>query len=353
MTTYNLVAAGDSITQTIRSVSATWLGGDTLITVGDTAALRVGDLITDDGAIGGTLEGAAITAIVNATQIRTAVTNPLGINQMATITFRSIWKYDQQVKDALAALYPGDTWNLVNNGASGWTSNDVWTNFSTVIGDESPSVVLLMVGTNDAYRAREGAPGDGANYSPLAVRARVENIIRSSLALTDSGSAPTRVVVLTPPPASEQADGYTLWRHRETLNGIAGAVMDAARGIPGVSVVDAWRLMQDANASWKTAYLYDGLHVDTAGHDLLADLALPAVLAELKRVYPTQRRIDPVATFATERIITAAGTHVTLTPATETDAAVAVTFTRTAAPVTPSPPEDPGYRLTFDIGPYL
>ena len=372
MATYNLVAIGDSITQTVRDAFVTWAAGSASLNVGDSSALRVGDTITAQAtSFTPTLVGKTVTSIVNSSTVTINATNPIGLSQFGTVTIKSLWKYDQQVKDALAAAYPSDTFNLVNNGASGWTSNDLISNFSTIAGDETPSVVMCMIGTNDAYRAREGAPGDGANYSPDQVRARVRSLITQIRALTGPSGYASRVILMTPPPASEQADGFTLWRHQETLNSIAGAVMDSASGIGGVSVIDVWRLLQDASpTTWKTDYLYDGLHVNQAGHTLIAGWVLPTLIAELKGGAPTSRAIYSVASYASSRTIdsaTATATRGSVTASgnsasdvgTTSDSASRAGATASgisAADVgetAPPPPPAPGYSMYFDLSPFL
>lgn len=194
----------------------------------------------------------------------------------------SVWP--TRVQSGVAAALPTQTVSLVNNAVGGTTSYDLLSAYATAIGDEQPSVVVLMHGTNDAWYDDPlgGYPrGDGADYSASAFQTRLATLVDNALGLTDASGHRTRVVLCTPPPAAVQADGTSLWRDSVRLS----AMRDAVRAVAvakGVRYVDPWGAIQAADPSgWKTTYLNDGVHLKSAGQQIVADLVQAAVLAEL------------------------------------------------------------------------
>ena len=222
----------------------------------------------------------------------------------------SVWP--TRLRSALAAALPGDTVTLTNNAVGGQCSGDLETNYATYIGDESPSLVVIVYGTNDAYYddPLNGYPhGDGKDHSASAFQTRMTTIVNNALALTDASGRRSRVILCSPPPCSVQADGLTYWRDAVRLNAIRASAAAVATAT-GCTYVDLWTSMQ-VPASWKADYLLDGLHMTSAGQQAIADAVLTPALTALGVV--------------------------SLTPATETDAAQPLTFSLRTAGLTLDP----------------
>lgn len=199
----------------------------------------------------------------------------------------SMWP--TRVLAAARVSLPHDTITLTNNGHGGTASYDLYANRATDIEDESPSVVVIVHGTNDAYYddPLNGYPrGDGQDYSAASWRTRMDTIVANALALTDASGRGTRVVVCSPPPAHAQSyPGAFSWRDTTKLQAIRDQAADLVSdlGRYQVEYVDLHTRMQD-NASWETAYIDTadgGIHLNDAGCGEAARLILPAVVRAL------------------------------------------------------------------------
>lgn len=184
---------------------------------------------------------------------------------------------------------PYDTIGGVNNGVGSTASYDLYTNRATQINDESPSVVVIVHGTNDAYYddPLNGYPrGDGQDYSATSWRTRMDTIVTEALALTDAAGRATRVVVCSPPPAHAQSyPGSLSWRDTARLTAIRDQAADLVNDFANsrVQYVDLHTGMT-ANASWETAYIDTadgGVHLNDAGCAEAARLITVAVVRAL------------------------------------------------------------------------
>lgn len=198
----------------------------------------------------------------------------------------SMWP-SRVVLGARASL-PHDTIGGVNNGVGSTASYDLYANRATQINDESPSVVVIVHGTNDAYYddPANGYPrGDGQDYGAASWRTRMDTITTEALALTDASGRGARVVICSPPPAHPQSyPGSLSWRDNTRLSAIRDQAEDlvADRADYRVQFVDLLTGM--SVSGWETAYIDTadgGVHLNDAGCAAAARLILPAVVRAL------------------------------------------------------------------------
>lgn len=213
------------------------------------------------------------------------------------------------------AAFPADTISNVNNALGSTASYDVLNTFATKIGDESPTVLVIQIGTNNPYYNNgPGYPrGDGQDYSPTGWRTHIQTVVEDALELTDPNGAQTRVVLCSPPPAhAESYPGSGSWRDPVQLEAIRDQAEDLASDLgERVTFVDLWTEMQ-TNPSWETVYIDTadgGVHMSDAGQQACADLIAPAVIAA---VQATRDELTSPA------VASSAATDVTTTSATIT-----------------------------------
>lgn len=198
----------------------------------------------------------------------------------------SMWP--SRVVLAARVSLPYDTIGGVNNGVGSTASYDLYANRATQINDESPSVVVIVHGTNDAYYddPLNGYPrGDGQSYSAASWRTRMDTIVSEALALTDASGRGTRVVICSPPPAHPQSyPGSLSWRDTVRLEAIRDQAADLVSDLADyrVQYVDLHTGMQDTG--WETLYIDTadgGVHLSDDGCAKAARLILPAVVRAL------------------------------------------------------------------------
>ncbi|KAJ2557813.1 isoamyl acetate-hydrolyzing esterase [Coemansia sp. RSA 1933] len=161
--------------------------------------------------------------------------------------------------------------DIVNRGFSGYTSRHGRILLPRILQSDNapgskPRLVTILFGSNDAQFAPYKA------HVPLAeFRANIEFMVRSV--------SSTRLVLITPPPIaagpfarSKAEKGTPVDRSIEVTRQYAEAVRQVAREHQ-LPCVDLWPAMEPNPDD----YLWDGLHLNANGNDLLFKLLMQTV----------------------------------------------------------------------------
>jgi len=183
--------------------------------------------------------------------------------------------WPERMLSDFATRFPGAKLELVNSAQFGRTSADVLRTLDQDCLNRSPSIVVLMIGTND--------PGYGI---PLAqTTANVRAILQRVKALRTASGTPVVVVFAQPPVAqskhvAETKHIYPAWcpyDQTEDPSNSLKPMKDRYRRLADeldVAFVPVWdRFAErgyDGSQPVKSAYLFDGLHLASEGQRLVA-----------------------------------------------------------------------------------
>jgi lysophospholipase L1-like esterase len=139
-----------------------------------------------------------------------------------------------------------------------------------------PNIVTIMFGTNDAcFDEGKTQP----RLAPETYEANLRHIVQRT---RDAGAKP---IHMTPPPLTMKwplATKQPVYCE-QGVNGPLSTYVDAVRRVAkemDVPLVDFFTAWSGKPADELDALLPDGCHPSVAGHKLMADLIMPAVLAE-------------------------------------------------------------------------
>ncbi|KAJ1887118.1 isoamyl acetate-hydrolyzing esterase [Coemansia sp. IMI 209127] len=174
--------------------------------------------------------------------------------------------------------------DIVNRGFSGYNSRHGRILLPQILPpEEDPNeenngsqlrLVTILFGSNDAQFAPYKA------HVPLSdFRANIDFMVRSVKSATHSKRTTTRLVLITPPPVapepfalSQAAKGMPVDRSSEVTRQYADVVRDLAREHK-VPCVDLWPAMESSPGD----FVWDGLHLNAKGNDLLFRLLMQTV----------------------------------------------------------------------------
>ncbi|KAJ2354556.1 isoamyl acetate-hydrolyzing esterase [Coemansia erecta] len=172
--------------------------------------------------------------------------------------------------------------DVINRGFSGFNTRWAKRILPRVMPSDSNAKVRLLTilfGANDAQ------------FSPLKCHVPLDEYKRNIRDIVQMFGADTRILLITPPPVGdalyEQFSDGPVDRCRETTMPYAEAVRELAAEL-GLPCVDLWAAME-ANIDTAGGYdkfLWDGLHLNANGNDLLFSLVVDAI----KQNYP---ELDP------------------------------------------------------------
>lgn len=169
-----------------------------------------------------------------------------------------------------AAQSPGHRWRITNRGVSGDKVTELAARWQHDILDQTPDVLSILIGVNDAWRVVEGdsddldADGFRATYDALLTRTRE--------------ALPRLRIVLCEPfclPSGPSTDFDEALAAQVLLRQKAVAALAAAHGVELVRFQPVFD--EAARRAPAAHWVYDGVHPTHAGHQLLADAWINAV----------------------------------------------------------------------------
>ncbi|KAI8619402.1 SGNH hydrolase-type esterase domain-containing protein [Chytriomyces sp. MP71] len=144
--------------------------------------------------------------------------------------------------------------DVLNRGSQGITSqqllsqyNDILT--ASVAAHQSPAAITIWVGTNDII-------------NEISVENYVKNL-KEMVKATQIKHPSTKIVIITPPPVSDESFARALRSYRD-------AALQLAKEAK-LTALDTWQTFLGPNARWDKSvdkYFYDGVHFNSLGHDV-------------------------------------------------------------------------------------
>jgi lysophospholipase L1-like esterase len=205
----------------------------------------------------------AVLSLLELDEVRASLRSPPADSSIACLgdsLTADHQSWAEMLRGALAAMRPDV--GLLNLGRSGDTSMDAIRRSRIALGDPAPSLVVILIGTNDALRY--ASPPSGLLVSDDETRANLETLAE----LVAARGA--RLVWLTPPPEQEDVvEAFPLFREL----GLRYRADDVARKAQLVrerpeQVVDLWGIFADRDPD--EFLLDDGLHLSPSGHAAVA-----------------------------------------------------------------------------------
>lgn len=233
-------------------------------------------------------------------------------------------------RDGLTALFPGTTFNLVNKGVSGQNTQQLIDALPMQLAGQTPDIVAIMTGTNDAYVLGYTCTGDPLNYNidpvwsltdPNAIN-NYDTLLGTVVSTVQGLSSNPLVLLMSPPPAAsypDQINGTTIagWAYTRPTRNIdlivAKVAAKAGATLPYANVHEA--IVSQAgwlNQGGSGYLIYDGVHLNPAGRQIAANTCVDAALPWL------------------DRNGVVAGLYASINPATQTFGAATVDGTRRA-----------------------
>jgi lysophospholipase L1-like esterase len=191
--------------------------------------------------------------------------------ELRTRVFRGI---NQQVKkggvvfvgDSITQDYPvGEYFPqalVYNRGIGGDTSKGLLGRLNESVFDLDPSVMILLIGTNDLELIGDGVP---------AIADRIKEIIR----LVREKCPKTRIILESVYPVNPAIDPITV-SHRQ--NEDIRQLNDLLKTIPDITFLDFTTLLVDDGGALSRSLSADGLHVNQEGYYLIS--------AKLREIVP-------------------------------------------------------------------
>ncbi|MDG0808846.1 GDSL-type esterase/lipase family protein [Cohnella rhizosphaerae] len=148
---------------------------------------------------------------------------------------------------------------IYNRGISGDTSAGVLDKLAHLAVGLSPSLIVLMIGTNDL----------GQGEAPEAIAGRIKSI---GAALKEALPR-TRIAVQSVLPVNDRAEPELPFpvvgsRTNEDIRRLNGLIAEAAAGLD-IEYISQYDRLADADGRLRQAYTYDGLHLTIAGYAVL------------------------------------------------------------------------------------
>jgi len=171
--------------------------------------------------------------------------------------------------DFVGSLYGGDgTFDGNHEGHAGWDSQQIRVNLNSWISQASPDFVLFHIGTNDISEFRSTQA--------------IINDINACLDIIWNHNGSTRVFLCAIIPRRDNLNPQT----QQLNTAIANLVASRQNSRP-INLVDQYSAFTQYS-NWSTALMYNDLHPNNSGYQVMAQKFYDAILPYLQPVTPVE-----------------------------------------------------------------